>query len=161
MFHIGFNSEPAFANELNGIQINLGFHPDGAHDPSLTMPINTADGDVVKIEEAEVMFLNSPSQSAQVIAKKTLPVLLDDQGNIRKKFGTDNQYVVYFRPTADGAYGFRLKGHIEHKGKTLDFNETFVCGAGSKDIDPKTGQIKSKFNCVEQAVSFPGARNKR
>lgn len=156
MFHIGFSTEPAFADVMNGISVSLSFHPDTAHDPALTEAVNTADGDVVKIEEAEVMLLNAPSQAAPVIAKKPLPISLDDYGNIRKKWGTNNEYIVYFRPTVGGVYGFRLKGRAEHKGYMLDFNETFVCGAGSKDIDPTTGLIKTKFNCVEDAVSFPG-----
>jgi len=54
-----------------------------------------------------------------------------------------------------------LKGHIEHKDHTVDFNETFVCGAGSKDIDPATGLTKTKFNCVDDAVSFPSIRKRR
>ncbi len=161
MFHTGFSSEPAFTNEVNGIDINLSFHPDAAHDPALTETVNTAAGDVVKIETAEVMLLDAPSQSAQVIRSKLLPISLDDQGNIRKKWGTENEYIVYFRPTTDGAYGFHLKGHIEHKDHMVDFNETFVCGAGSKDIDPTTGLAKTKFNCVDDAVSFPGTRKQR
>ena len=156
MFHIGFSTEPAFADVMNGISMSLSFHPDAAHDPALTQAVNTADGDVVKIEEAEVMLLNAPSQSAQVIGKNLLPISLDEQGNIRKKWGTDNEYIVYFHPTISGVYGFRLKGIAKHKGYMINFNETFVCGAGSKDIAPTTGLIKTKFNCVEDAVSFPG-----
>jgi len=161
MFHVGFSSEPAFTDEMNGIDINLSFHPDAAHDPALTETVNTASGDIVKIEKAEVMLLNAPSQSAQVIGKKSLPIPLDDQGNIRKKWGTDNEYIVYFRPTTNGTYGFHLKGHIEHKDYLVDFNETFVCGTGSKDIDPTTGLPKTKFNCVQDAVSFPSTKNRR
>ncbi len=159
MFHIGFSSEPAFKDEVNGIDINLSFHPDADHDPALTEAVDTAAGDVVKIQEAEVLQLASPSQSARVISRKLLPISRDDKGNIVKKWGKDNEYIVYFRPTVDGAYGFRLKGHIEHKDHQVDFTETFVCGAGTKDIDPTTSLTKTKFSCVEEAVSFPGTQS--
>ena len=157
-FYVGFSSEPAYTGEVNGIDLYTYFYPDAAHDPALTEAVDTAAGDVVKLEEAEVLLLNAPSQSARVIRRKLLPLssFLDAQGNIRKKYGTDEEYIVYFRPTIAGAYGFRLKGHVEHKGHTVDFNETFVCGAGSKNIDPTTGLTKTKFECVEDAVSFPG-----
>jgi hypothetical protein len=158
MFHIGFSSEPAFKTVVNGMDISVSFHPDEAHNSALTQPVDTATGGVVRIEEAEVLFLDAPSQSAQVIDQTLLPVPTDNQGNIRKKWGTDNKYIVYFRPTTEGAYGFRLKGHVEHAGHTLDFNETFICGAGTQDVDPVTGAAKSKFNCVESAVPFPSMK---
>lgn len=111
-FYVGFSSEPAYTDEVNGIDIYTYFHPDAAHDPELTETVDTAAGDVVKIEEAEVILLDAPSQSARVISRKLLPIssFLDDKGNIRKKYGTDNEYIIYFRPTVAAAYGFRLKG---------------------------------------------------
>lgn len=80
----------------------------------------------------------------------------DEKGNIKKKFGIDNQYDVSFRPTMEGAYGFRFQGYANHKGRIIGFNETFICGGGSKNIDSTTGLPKTKFSCITDAVTFPG-----
>lgn len=161
MFHIGFNAEPAFEDVVNGIDINLSFHPDEAHSDELTEPVDTEKGDVVFIKEAEVLLLESETRQARVLQRAFLPVPTDEKGNIQKKFGTENKYIVPFRPTVDGTYGFRLKGYAQHKGRTVGFEETFVCGAGTKDIDVTTGLPITKFNCVTDAVAFPGTNSEQ
>jgi hypothetical protein len=50
--------------------------------------------------------------------------------------------------------GFRAM--LTTRGGLLRFNETFICGGGSKDIDPATGLPITKFSCVTDAVAFPG-----
>lgn len=161
MFHVGFGVEPAYEDVVNAIDINLSFHPDEAHSDALTEPVDTEKGDVVFIKEAEVLLLESEARPARVLRRTLLPVPRDEKGNIQKKFGTENKYLVHFRPTVDGAYGFRLKGYAQHKGRTVGFEETFICGAGTKDIDVTTGLPISKFNCVTDAVAFPGNNSER
>jgi len=158
MFHVGFVTEPAYEDVVNGIDINLSFHPDEAHSDALTEPVDTEKGDVVFIKQAEALFLESPTRPDRVLGRKLLPVPTDEKGNIQKKFGTENKYIVYFRPTVDGTYGFRLQGYAQHKGRTVSFNETFICDAGTKDIDLTTGLPITKFGCVTDAVPFPGPR---
>jgi hypothetical protein len=155
MFHVGFLDEPAFSNELNGIDINLSFHPDEAHDKALTENVNTTNGDTVIIETAEVLYMGKETGRNRKLARRKLIVETDDKGNIKKKYGTDNKYPVYFRPTKAGKYGFRLKGSMAHNGVSVDFDETFVCDTGSQDVDVSTGVVKSKFSCVKDAIDFP------
>lgn len=58
MFHVGFSSEPAFEDEVNGLSISLSFHPDAAHSDELTEPVDTDKGGVVVIKEVEALFLS-------------------------------------------------------------------------------------------------------
>lgn len=157
-FYVGFSAEPAYEDVENGIDIYPSFHPDEAHSEALTEPVDTAKGDVVFIKEAEALFLESPTRPDRVLGRKLLPVPTDEKRNIQKKFGTENQYIVHFRPTVDGAYGFRLQGYIQHKGRSVSFNETFICDAGTKNIDLTTGLPITKFGCVTDAVPFPEPR---
>ncbi len=157
MFHVGFSAEPAFEDVVNGLSISLSFHPDAAHSDELTKPVDTDKGGVVVIKEVEALFLESDTRQARVLHRALLPVPTDEKGNIKKKFGTENQYDVPFRPTMDGTYGFRFQGYANHKGRIIGFNETFICGGGSKDIDSTTGLPITKFNCVTDAVPFPGS----
>ena len=156
MFHVGFSAEPAYEDVVNGLSISLSFHPDAAHSDELTEAVDTDKGGVVVIKEVEALFLESDTRQARVLNRAFLPVPRDEKVNIKKKFGTDNQYDVPFRPTIDGAYGFRFQGYANHKGRIIGFNETFICGGGSKDIDSTTGLPKTKFSCVTDAVAFPG-----
>jgi hypothetical protein len=155
MFHVGFINEPAFSTELNGIDINLSFHPDEAHDKNLTEDVDTSKGDTVKIETAEVLYFGKETSRNRKLAKRRLVTETDDLGNVKKKFGTSNKYPIYFRPTKAGKYGFRLKGSTTHNGLSVNFDETFVCGSGSQDVDLSTGFAKSKFGCVQDAIDFP------
>lgn len=155
MFHVGFINEPAFSTELNGIDLNLSFHPDEAHDKTLTEDVDTSKGDTVKIETAEVLYLGKETGRNRKLAKRKLVTETDDLGNIKKKYGTTNKYPIYFRPTKAGKYGFRLKGSMTHNGSSVNFDETFICGTGSQDIDLGTGLTKSKFGCVQDAIEFP------
>lgn len=161
MFHVGFLNEPAFSKEINGIDINLSFHPDEAHDKTLTEKVDTAKGDTVILETAEVLYMGKENGKSRKVKKRPLAFETDDLGNIKKKYGTDNKYPVYFRPTEAGQYGFRLKGSIVHNGISVNFDETFVCGTGSQDVDVSSGTIKSKFSCVQDAINFPQNGNSK
>lgn len=120
MFHVGFSAEPAFEDVVNGLSISLSFHPDAAHSDELTEPVDTEKGDVVVIKEVEALFLEADTRpKARVLQRTLLPVPTDVKGNIQKKFGTENQYNVPFRPTVDGTYGFRFQGYANHKGGLL------------------------------------------
>jgi len=157
MFHVGFLTEPAFATEMNGIDINLSFHPDEAHDKTLTETVDTAKGDTVIITTAEALYFERVDRKIRQMKRRKLAIETDDNGNIKKKYGTENKYPIYFRPTRAGTYGFRLKGSMAHAGVVTDFDETFICENGSQDIDINTGKIKSKFSCVKKAIDFPNA----
>ena len=91
-----------------------------------------------------------------------------------------NKYTNSFRPTDSGVYGFKLTGCIEDNAEQPDdfpaqpyepsgpfcfTDETFICGAGSKDprnnpedpeFDPEN-QTHS-FSCITDAVAF-GAKS--
>lgn len=153
MLHVGFKNEPAFSSEINGIDLNVSFHDD-ANNPEHTVPVNMRDvsGDGVTLNSAELLYLSQDAADAKVQHRTTL-----DASALSQVYGTDNKYVLYFRPSKAGAYGFHLVGTLSHQGITRNFDETFICGNGSQDRDASTGAIKSKFGCVSDAVSFPNA----
>ncbi len=151
MLHVGFKNEPAFSGEINGIDLNVSLHDD-ANDPEHTVPINMRDvsGDGVTLDTAELLYLSQDQADAKVLHRTGL-----DGATLSQVYGTNSDYVLYFRPSKAGAYGFHLTGKLSHNGVTRNFDETFICGNGSQDRDASAGAIKSKFGCVSDAINFP------
>ncbi len=151
MLHVGFKNEPAFSGAINGIDLNVAFYDD-AKNPDHTVPVNMRDVkvDAVSLSTAELLFLNQDAVNAKVTRRTALNASM-----LSQVYGTAGEYVLYFRPSKAGAYGFHLVGTLTHNGVTRNFDETFVCGNGSQDRDPTTGAIKTKFGCVSDAIDFP------
>jgi hypothetical protein len=62
------------------------------------------------------------------------------------------RYNTSFKPTADGAYAFRVTGTVQDVtggGQPVQIDETFVCGAGTRDARGRS------FGCVEDPQAFP------
>ena len=134
---VGWLDEPAFANEVNGVDIRVLRTSDKA-------PINTNRGDVVDLD-VEVQYLAAENAKADVIDSMKLP----SKPTITP--GTDNRYASWFKPVRPGAYAFRLTGKIsdasDPKAGEVSIDETFVCGKGSK--------TEHGFVCLEEPVVFP------
>jgi len=152
MFHTGFINEPAWTGDSNGINLNIQFHPDAAH--QIKEDVDTANGDVVKLDFANVQYY--AEKKGKLVKRDWVKVYPTDQnaadakGNVKKKYGTTNVYNIYFRPTKAGVYGFHVKGTLVHKDATQNFDETFVCGPlGTKSTDG------TQFNCVQDEINFP------
>jgi hypothetical protein len=166
----GFSVEPAFEDSFNGGQIFL-FYDDGSSDGEA---VNTRNGDIVNFTNVEVMYLDQqtrpddPSFSSHVV--RTYAFDLNDPTQLpRIAFGSTNEYKNHFRPARDGAYAIRVAGSIQDVNHDPDdeagtntptglttFDETFSCQGGTLDVDPATGQVLSRFNCVVDITSFPG-----
>ncbi|NEO73221.1 hypothetical protein [Moorena sp. SIO3H5] len=135
---VGFRNEPAFEDVVNAVDVILR----NAADDS---PVDTDKEDKIDLD-VYVLYLKEDKFDAQVIRKAKL------KGELRKAFGTDNRYNIWFKPTHDGAYGYRVKGTINGQ----QINEKFVCGGGTKDF--RDGRPRS-FRCVVDPQTFPGNRN--
>lgn len=135
---VGFRIEPAFEDVVNAIDFFVTRTSDGKL-------INVREGDVVDVE-VEVQFRKTESVSSAIIQK-------DHLAKPEQAFGADNRYNAWFKPTADGAYGFRVKGEVNDLGDPqagpLFFDELWVCGAGTQN---STG---SRFGCVSDPQTFP------
>jgi hypothetical protein len=134
---VGFRSEPAFEDEVNGADIGLVRTSD-------QRPINASAGDVVDLT-VQVQLRKSESFDSDVVQAANLEK--PTQG-----FGTLNRYFSLFRPTVDGTYAFRVRGTVWDKSDPagigpITIDETYVCGAGSLGL--------GAFNCVRDPQPFP------
>lgn len=103
---VGFLTEPAFADQMNGLDLTI-----------TSKTEKTADGKDKPIEGLEKTL------KAQVIVgggAKTLDL------ELRTRFGMPGKYAAYFQPTKEGQYIFRVYGEIE--GQKID--ERFESGPG-------------------------------
>ncbi|MDR4459235.1 MAG: hypothetical protein MRJ67_01755 [Nitrospirales bacterium] len=96
-------------------------------------PISVSNGDVVDVE-AEVQFRKEERVDSRIIQQ-------DQLAKPEQAFGVDNRYNAWFKPTIDGAYGFRVRGTIndlsDPQAGPLFFDEVWVCGTERKI--PKAG----------------------
>ena len=151
----GFRNEPAFEDEANALDFFVLFDIDG--DGECTQPdcsdwvsVDVSQGDTVNIE-VRVLYLEEDAFNANVITSTKL------QGALEQDFSDPSRYNIYFKPNVDGAYGFRIKGDIQHQGAPLlhlDGNAgKFVCEGGSQDPE-------EAFNCVQDILQpFPLGAN--
>lgn len=153
MIHTGFINEPAWTGDTNGINLNFSFHPDAAH--TITEDVDTSKSDTVHLDFANIQYY--VEKKGKLVKKDWTKVYPTDQnapdpktGNVKKVWGKNNVYNIYFKPTKSGIYGFHVKGTLVHNGITQPFEETFICGdLGTKSTDG------TKFNCVEDEITFP------
>jgi len=166
----GFANEPAWTGDMNGLGLTISFHPDVAHDKTKAEPVNTSNGDEVKLDTAKVQYYAEKNGKLILKRQKSLYPSAQNEsdaaGNVKLKFGTTNVYNMYFRPNKAGTYGFHLAGTLKHKTSvdadgnptaehtvTQTFDQTFICGPlGTKDTQSNP---PSKFNCVQDALVFP------
>lgn len=135
---VGFRIEPAFEDVVNALDFFVTRTSDGK-------PISVSNGDVVDIE-AQVQFRKEESVASAIIQEHRL-------AKPEQAFGADNRYNAWFKPTIDGAYGFRVRGEINdlsdpHAGP-LFFDEVWVCGAGTQNPQGR------RFACVADPQTFP------
>ena len=94
---VGFRVEPAFEDVVNALDFFVTRTADGKL-------ISVRGGDVVDVE-VEVQFRKRESLDSRIIQK-------DQLAKPEQAFGADNRYNAWFKPTADGAYAFRVKGEV-------------------------------------------------
>ena len=173
MFHVGSVNEPAWATDSNGVNINISWHPDAAHDTGNTQNVDTSKGDTVVLDSVEVQYFGSerkyhpgmkPKQSTIIYSnqKPFVPQNLPDgNGNIAKKYGTNNVYNAYFRPSKAGVYGYVIKGEVDHLDAAtntkhhFEFHQglSFICGAkGTQDTESTPPTM---FGCVQDEIAIP------
>jgi len=138
---VGFRDEPAFEDQVNAVDVFVR-RSDGS---ALSGP-----DDVVDLE-IEVRLLVTDSFDASVVDSAAL-------APPRLAFGRDDRYQSVLRPTADGAYGFRVRGvihDVSNGADPVEIDEIFVCGGGSQNAD---GRL---YGCVEDVPSFSVLRIER
>ena len=126
--------------------------------------VNAREGDLVDIKFVKVLILETDSPDAEILKEAKL------EAEFRQLFGTANRYNIDFRPTFDGAYGFWIKGRVQERvanedanpgpgnqGPVVNFEELFICGGGTLDIDPATNEARSQFSCVSDLQPFPAS----
>jgi len=133
--NVGWKLEPAFEDVANGLNISI----TEFDEYGIPRDVNTALGDRVNLK-ATVFFLESDTFDANVISS----VELKEPLNLSKN--QFNRYVSNFKPTHDGAYGFRVAGTIND----IFIDETFICGGGTKSI------FGDSLHCVVDPQAFPG-----
>lgn len=99
-FVVGFLNEPAFQNQLNGIDLTI-----------------TSEADNKPVEGAEKTLKAEVTVGG---GAKTLPLTLEP------RFRMPGKYAAHFIPTASGAYIFRFSGTLE--GEAID--QRFESGPG-------------------------------
>lgn len=135
---VGFRIEPAFEDVPNALDFLVTRTSDGK-------AISVSNGDVVNVE-AEVQFRKEERVDSRIIQTNQL-------AKPEQAFGADNRYNAWFKPTIDGAYGFRVRGEIndlsDPQAGPLFFDEVWVCGAGTQNPQGRS------FGCVNDPQTFP------
>jgi hypothetical protein len=132
---VGFRNEPAFEDQLNAVDVFVR-RADGS---------GVSGADNVVDLRVEVQLRTTDQFEAASVASAQL-------GVPRLAFGTTDRYNTSFKPTADGAYAFRVRGTIHDVTggrEPVEIDETFVCGAGTRDARARN------FGCVEDPIAFP------
>lgn len=101
---VGFLTEPAYAGQLNGLDLTI-----------RDMTKKDAQG-----VGAPVTGLEKTLKAEVLAGGKTLPL------TVESRFGMDGKYAAYFQPTVAGQYRFHVSGEIN--GEKID--ETFESGPG-------------------------------
>ena len=136
---VGFRNEPAYEDQINAVDVFVQRTADGSG--------LIGAGDRVELA-VEVQLRRDDAIDAEVLDSALL-------ATPRLAFGTEDRYNAWFRPTADGAYGFHVTGVIQdvsNGGEEIEVDETFVCRGGSQNPEGRS------FGCVEDPQSFPRLR---
>jgi len=135
---VGFRDEPAFEDQVNAVDVFVR-RSDGT---------GVSGPDNVVALLVEVQLRTTDAFDAPSVASAEL-------GAPRLAFGTTDRYNASFKPTADGAYAFRVRGRIHDVtggAEPVEIDETFVCGGGAQDARGRA------FGCVEDPIAFPSYR---
>ncbi|CAA9548247.1 MAG: hypothetical protein AVDCRST_MAG49-1543 [uncultured Thermomicrobiales bacterium] len=123
-FVVGFLDEPAFAGELNGLDLRVTLKP-GAATPGAATPDASpaADGGdtpaaAIAPEGTPVEGLDETLQAEVIYLDQTMALPL------RARYGEPGAYASEFFPTTPGDYSFRVFGTVEG----VQVDETFTSG---------------------------------
>jgi hypothetical protein len=143
---LGFNQEPAFEDEGNGVDLFISFDTTGdgvCGPPPDCIPVNRRAGDVVDLS-IRILYLREDEIDGQVLKSSQL-------GEVVQNFADPSRYTAFFKPNIQGAYGFEITGTIEKvgQGPVLDLDDDrWVCGNGA--------QGTGAFDCVQDIMQpFP------
>ena len=111
---VGWGTEPAYAGEVNSVQLLLVHHGEPVVDLGDTLDVEVAFGDETQPFTLEPFF---------------------EEG----EFGTPGDYRAFLIPTEPGQYSFHFSGTIDGE----DVDETFTSGPGTFDDveNPQTAQF--------------------
>lgn len=175
-FEVGFVNEPAWATDSNGVNINISWFPDQTHSDASLQNVDTSANDKVVLDTVKAMYFGSESKYQRGMMPKLSTIIYsngvshpvvsqnppDANGNIALKYGTQNVYNAYYRPTKAGVYGFVIKGVIDHINPLdnthhyFDFSKeglTFICGVNGTQDDKNLPP--TKFGCVKSEIALP------
>lgn len=143
---VGNNPEPIFEDQIYHTDLFL-----TKLDKGEELPVNVEEGAELNLDvyifllEDDVFIGSLEELEAQALLIEKIPAKLE------QRFGEVNRYGIPYRPTHDGAYGFRYVGTITtNDGMEFEIDEIFVCGEGhAPDVD-------GGFACVSDVWTFPG-----
>jgi hypothetical protein len=133
---VGFGSEPAYAGEVNSVQLLLSKNGQPVLDLGDTLDVEVAFGDQTQTFPLEPFF---------------------EEG----EFGTLGDYRAWFIPTSSGQYSFHFTGTIDGQ----DVDETFTSGPKTfSDVespqsvefpvqDPTAGELADRIDRVEPRLA--------
>lgn len=160
---IGSHNEPAFEDEINGLDFFL-FYEDGSDDGNV---ISTRGGDTVTFESVDFLFLKDDLLDAEVLNEQPMPLPTE-------AFGENGAYRNNVRFVDEGAIGYVVKACFQDLVEQEDDNaadpyvpmaeplcidQKWVCGEGSQDPrndpdDPEADGRFHQFGCVFDAKPF-------
>jgi hypothetical protein len=133
---VGWGTEPAFAGEVNSVQLLLVHHGEPVVDLGDTLDVEVTFGDETEPFTLEPFF---------------------EEG----EFGTPGDYRAWLIPTEPGQYSFHFSGTIDGE----DVDETFTPGPGGfeevestqsvqfPEQDPSTGELAERIDRVEPRLA--------
>jgi len=133
---VGFRNEPAFEDQVNAVVFVRRSDGTGLVGPDDVVDLQ------VEVQLREIDAFDATLLDAAELARPRLA------------FGTTDRYNTSFKPTADGAYAFRVRGRIHDVtagAEPFAIDETFVCGGGTQDARARS------FGCVEDPQAFPSS----
>jgi hypothetical protein len=129
---VGLKNEPAFEDIPNALDLFI-YYNNGDYEA-----INAEEGDEVDLT-VEALVLKNGRVKRRVELRDGLVQDWEDPSN----------YTAWFKPIADGAYGFHIYGEING----VEIDEEFICGEGSLDSE-------SSFDCVVDPQTVPNTGKK-
>jgi hypothetical protein len=138
---VGWQNEPAYAGQPNGVQVFIADH----HDES---PVND-----LGAEDLSVVVSIAGQDSASLV--------LEPRFDLAEGFGTPGEYGAELIPTAPGDYTFHLTGKIHDAPVDLDVTageETFSSVLGSSDAEfpvklPNLGEVATRLDRIDGRIA--------
>ncbi len=132
MMVVGLKNEPAFEDIPNALDVFL-YYNSGEYEA-----VNAEEGDDVNL-----------TIEALVLKKGRVKRRVELNDGLAQDWEDPSHYTTWFKPTADGAYGFHIYGEING----VEIDEEFVCGDGSQDAE-------SSFDCIVDPQTVPNTGKK-